>query len=72
MNDIFNTIPYRTYQQCVPYLALDILLRMELCIPLNEIPSWINVITDAVSTAMKKNTVNIMLKGVQEGLTTTG
>lgn len=71
MNDIFNTIPYRTYQQCVPYLSLDILLRLELCIPLNEIPAWIPTITDAVSTAMNKENVNIMLKGVQEGVTTT-
>ena len=72
MNDIFNTIPYRTYQQCIPYLSLDILLRLELCISLNEIPSWIKTITDAVSTAMNKENINIMLKGVQEGVTTAG
>jgi hypothetical protein len=67
-----NTISYRTYQQCLPYISLNILLRLELCIPLNEISLWINLITRAVSAAMNEADVNIMLKGVQEGVTTTG
>jgi hypothetical protein len=90
INDILNTISYRDYQQCIPYIPLNILLRLKLCIPLNEISLWMNLITKAVSAAMSKNklfsfhfdyfffvfkgesNVNIMLKGVQEGVTTTG
>jgi len=89
INDILNTISYRDYQQCVPYISLNILLRLKLCIPLNEISLWINLITKAVSAATGKiklfiisiqfsflfkgqSDVNIMLKGVQEGVTTTG
>ncbi len=72
INEILNTISYRTYQQCLPYISLNILLRLELCIPLNEISLWINLITRAVSAAMNEADVNIMLKGVQEGVTTTG
>ena len=54
INDILNTIPYRTYQQCRPYISLNILLRLELCIPIKDIPLSINLITKAVSTAMRK------------------
>ncbi len=72
INEIFNTIPYRTYQQCLPYISLNILLQLEFCIPLNEISLWINLITRAVSAAMNEANVNIMLKGIQEGVTTTG
>jgi hypothetical protein len=89
MNDILNTVPYRSYQQCIPYISLHILLQLKLCIPLNEISVWMNLITKAVSTATGKelicsiilmiffvfkgqSNVNIMLKGVQEGVTTTG
>lgn len=89
IHDILNTVSYRNYQQCIPYLSSNILLKLKLCIPVNEISSWISTITKAVSaaTGKKKNisinyylydflkgqsNVNIMLKGVQEGVTTTG
>ncbi|CAF2376052.1 unnamed protein product [Rotaria sp. Silwood2] len=94
INDILNTIPYRYYQQCVPYISLNILLRLKLCIPLNEISLWINLITKAVSAATGKkifvmrniqifnlflffvkkaqSNVNVIFKGAQEGVTTTG
>ena len=72
INEIFNIIPHRTFQQCLPYISLNILLRLEFCIPLNEISSWISLITRAVSAAMNEANVNIMLKGVQEGVTTIG
>lgn len=74
INDLLNTIPYRKYQQCVPYISTSILFQLKLCIPLHEISSWTGLITSAVSTATGKeqSRVNIMLKGVQEGVTTTG
>ncbi|CAF3399711.1 unnamed protein product [Rotaria socialis] len=72
INDILNTIIYPDYQQCVPYISLNILLQLELCISINEISLWMNLITKAVSTATHQSNVNVMLKGVQEGVTTTG
>jgi len=54
INDILNTISYRDYQQCTPYISLNLLLQLKLCIPLNEISLWINLITKAVSAAMGK------------------
>ncbi|CAF3578872.1 unnamed protein product [Adineta steineri] len=71
-NDILNTIPYRYYQQCEPYISLNILLKLKLCIPLNDISLWIDLITKAISITTEQSNVNIMLKGVQEGITTTG
>jgi len=72
INDILNTIPYQYYQQCIPYISLNILLKLKLCIPLNEISLWNNLITKAVSAATGQSNVNLMLKGVDEGVTTTG
>jgi hypothetical protein len=69
INDILKTM---SFQQCVPYISLKILLRLKLCIPLNEISLWINSITNAIAIATGKSDINIMLKGVQEGVTTTG
>jgi hypothetical protein len=57
INDILNTISYRDYQQCIPYISLNILLKLKLCIPVNEISLWINLITKAVSTATGKNKI---------------
>lgn len=54
INDILNTISYRNYQQCIPYISLNILLKLKLCIPLNEISSSISLITKAVSAATGK------------------
>ncbi len=51
INDILNTINYPTYQQCTPYIPLNILLPLKLCIPLNEISLWTNLIATAVSAA---------------------
>ena len=74
INDILNTIPSRTYQQCTPYISTSILLQLKLCIPINEISIWMNLIDKAgsVATSKEQSHVNIMLKGVQEGMTTTG
>ncbi len=74
MNDILNTVPYRDYQQCRPHISVNILLRLKLCIPLNEISLWVGLVTKAVSAATgnDRSNVNVMLKGVQEGVTTTG
>ncbi|CAF3961528.1 unnamed protein product, partial [Adineta steineri] len=71
-NDILNTIRYQYYQQCEPYISLSILLKLKLCIPLNEISLWIDLITKAISITTEQSNVNIMLKGVQEGITTIG
>ena len=54
INDILNTINYRIYQQCVPYISLNILLPLKLCIPFNEISLWTNLIANAVSAAISK------------------
>ena len=54
INDILNTIPFRSYHQCVPYLSLNLLLRLKLCIPFDEISLWINLITKGVSAATGK------------------
>jgi hypothetical protein len=54
INDILNTISYRVYQQCTPYISLNILLPLQLCIPFNEISLWINLITNAVIAATGK------------------
>lgn len=54
INDILNTISYRVYQQCTPYISLSILLPLRLCIPLNEISLWTSLIASAVSAATGK------------------
>ncbi|CAF0904049.1 unnamed protein product, partial [Adineta ricciae] len=72
LNDILNMIPYRSYQQCVPYVPLDLLLQLKLCVPFHEISSYINSITKSISIATGQLNVNIMLKGVREGVTTSG
>lgn len=91
INDILNTISYRIYQQCTPYISLNILLPLKLCIPFNEISLWTNLIATAVSAATGKilfcfisnkwnnilffigqSNVIVLLKGVQQGFTTTG
>src|SRR6202044_3882399 len=59
INDMLNTIPYRSYQQCIPYISLNILLQLKLCIPFNEISLWINLITKAVSAATGNKKKNI-------------
>lgn len=51
VNDILSTIPYRSYQQCTPHISLNTLLRLKLCVPLNEISLWTNLITKAISVA---------------------
>jgi hypothetical protein len=54
ITDILNTISYPAYQQCTPFISLNMLLRLRLCIPLNEIPLWTNLIANAVSAATGK------------------
>lgn len=51
VSDILRTVNFRIYQQCIPYISLDILLRLRLCIPINEIALWTNVIANAVAAA---------------------
>ncbi|CAF3387595.1 unnamed protein product [Rotaria sp. Silwood1] len=72
INDILNSINYRIYQQCIPYISLNILLPLKLCIPFNEISLWTNLIANAVSAATGQSSVTVMLKGVQQGVTSTG
>ncbi|CAF3582391.1 unnamed protein product [Rotaria sordida] len=72
INDILNTINYRIYQQCIPYISLNILLPLKLCIPFNEISLWTNLIANAVSAATGQLSVTVMLKGVRQGVTSTG
>jgi hypothetical protein len=74
INEILNTISHRSYHQCVPYISFNMLLPLKLCVPVNEIPRWSNLITKAVSaaTGTGQSNVNVMLKGVQEGVTPIG
>ena len=73
IQDILEAIPYRHYQQCTPYLPLNALLPLKLCIPVQEISSKIDLITRAVSAAMgEPSKVSVTLKGVEEGVTSTG
>lgn len=72
LTDILSSIPHRQYQQCTPYTPLEVLLPLNVCIPLNEISSWLDLITKAVTFATGQTDVHIMLKGVREGVTTTG
>ncbi|UJR35334.1 hypothetical protein I4U23_028095, partial [Adineta vaga] len=72
VNDILNSVNYRIYQQCTPYISLNILLPLKLCIPFNEISLWTNLIANAVSAATGQSNVVVMLKGVQAGVTSTG
>ena len=51
VDEILRTINYRIYQQCTPYISLNILLTLRLCIPMNEISLWTNLIATAVATA---------------------
>jgi hypothetical protein len=51
ITDILSTINYRIYQQCTPYIPLNILLPLTLCIPFNQISLWTNLIASAVSAA---------------------
>jgi hypothetical protein len=55
INDILSTIPYQIYQQCTPYISLNILLPLNLCIPFNQISLWTNLIANAISAATGKN-----------------
>jgi len=54
INDILNTINYPTYQQCTPYISLNILLPLRFCIPFNQISLWTNLVANAVSAAIGK------------------
>ncbi|CAF1204774.1 unnamed protein product [Adineta ricciae] len=72
ITDILSTVSYRIYQQCTPFISLNILLPLKLCIPLNEISLWTNVVANAVSAATGQSSVTVMLKGVQPGVTSTG
>jgi hypothetical protein len=54
INDILNTINYPTYQQCTPYISLNILLPLRFCIPFNQISLWTNLVANAVSAALGK------------------
>ncbi|CAF1547561.1 unnamed protein product, partial [Adineta steineri] len=72
INDILNAVNYRVYQQCTPYISTSILLPLKLCIPFNEISLWTNLIASAVSIATGQSSVTVMLKGVQQGVTSTG
>jgi hypothetical protein len=54
ITDILSSISYRIYQQCVPYISLNTLLPLRLCIPLNQISLWTNLIASAVSAATGK------------------
>jgi len=49
ISDILSTITYRIYQQCTPYISTNILLPLQICIPLNQISLWTNAIANAVS-----------------------
>jgi hypothetical protein len=51
VNDILRTIDFRLYQQCTPYISSNILLALRLCIPMNEISRWTNLIANAIATA---------------------
>lgn len=51
ISDILRTVNFRIYEQCTPYISLDILLRLRMCIPMNEISLWTNVIANAVAVA---------------------
>lgn len=51
VDDMLKTITYRSYQQCTAYIALKILLPLQICVPFDEISSAIPLITEAVSTA---------------------
>ncbi|CAF2104402.1 unnamed protein product [Rotaria magnacalcarata] len=72
INDMLNTNNYQIYQQCVPYISLNILLPLNICIPFNEISLWTNLIASAVSAATGQSSVTVMLKGIQQGVTSTG
>lgn len=54
LNDILRTIDFRIYQQCIPYISTNILLPLKMCIPMNEISSWTNLVANAVATATGK------------------
>jgi hypothetical protein len=54
ISDILSTINYRIYQQCTPYISLNILLPLKLCIPFSEIPLWTTLIASAVAAATGK------------------
>ncbi len=54
VTDILSTISYRIYQQCTPYIPLNMLLPLTLCIPFNQISLWTNLIASAVSAATGK------------------
>lgn len=54
LNDILRTIDFRIYQQCIPYISTNILLPLKMCIPMNEIASWTNLVANAVATATGK------------------
>ena len=51
VDEILRTINFRLYQQCTPYISLNILLSLRLCIPMNEISLWTGLIASAVAAA---------------------
>lgn len=51
VDEILRTITFRLYQQCTPYISLNILLSLRLCIPINEISLWTGLIANAVAAA---------------------
>lgn len=73
IHDILETMAYHHYQQCTPYTPLHILLPLRLCVPIKEISSKINLISRAVTAAIGgRSSVSVILKGVQEGVTSAG
>jgi hypothetical protein len=73
IHDILATMAYHHYQQCTPYMPLNILLPLRLCVPIKEISSKVNLISRAVSAVIGgRSNVSVILKGVQEGVTPTG
>lgn len=54
INDMLKAVPYRSYQQCTPYISLKILLPLKICAPFDEIPSAIPLVTEAVAAATGK------------------
>jgi len=62
INDILNTITYRIYQQCVPYISLNMLLPLKFCIPFNQISLWTSLVANAVSAATGKISIFFLFK----------
>jgi hypothetical protein len=65
INDICNTINYRIYQQCIPYIPSNILLPLRFCIPFNEIALWTNLVANTVPVATGKIFVLFLKKFIR-------